>query len=43
MSSLSLGGGGVAQLQPGENENTFDHCGETDSELKLTAFQEKRG
>jgi hypothetical protein len=30
-------------MQPGENTNTFDHLEETDSELKLTAFQKKSG
>jgi hypothetical protein len=31
----------VTQLKPRKNNNTFDHLGETGSELKLTVFPQK--
>jgi hypothetical protein len=36
-----LFGGGLTQLQPTENNNTFGQLGEIGSKLKLTAFPEK--
>jgi hypothetical protein len=33
----------VAQPQSGENNNTFDHLGKTNNELKLTVFPKKNG
>jgi hypothetical protein len=37
------GGRGIAQLQSGENNTTFDYLGETRNELKLTDFQKNSG